>query len=126
MIVKQFGAGATGTGITHGPKIFFQIDDAFVGNTQLIAPNFTRVVVCGMNRDQNFTGVQTHDIRSEFPGPGDGFFFEVVTKTEVAHHFKKGVMTRGITHIFKIVVFAACTNTALGRRCSRVARVGFA
>ena len=57
MIVKQFGARAAGSSIAHGPKVFFQINDALVGNAQFIPPNLTRVVVGGMHRDENFTGV---------------------------------------------------------------------
>ena len=126
MIVKQFGARAAGSGIAHGPKVFFQINDALVGNAQFIPPNLTRVVVSGMHRDEDFTGVQAHNIGSELPGPSNGFFFEVVTKTEVAHHLEKRVMTRGIAHIFKIVVFAAGANTTLGRSRARVPRIGLA
>ena len=79
-----------------------------------------------MHRDQNFAGVQTDNMGREFPGPCNGFFFKIVAKTEVAHHFEKRVMPRGIADIFKIVMFAASTNAALGRGRPRVAGVGFA
>ena len=44
MIVKQFVQAAR-AGIAHGPKIFFQVDNAFVSNPNFIAPNFARVIV---------------------------------------------------------------------------------
>ena len=40
---------------------------------------------------------------------------EVISKTEVAQHLEKCVMSRGITDIFQIVMFAAGPNTTLSR-----------
>ena len=51
----------------------------------------------------------------------NGLLFEVIAKRKIAQHLKKGVMTRGITHIFQVVVFAACAYTFL---CGGGARVG--
>ncbi len=39
--------------------------------------------------------------------------FEIVAEAEVAQHFEEGVMTRGVTDVFQIIVFTACTNATL-------------
>ncbi|AMO47505.1 hypothetical protein AKI40_1084 [Enterobacter sp. FY-07] len=39
--------------------------------------------------------------------------FEIVAEAEVAQHFEEGVMPRGVTDVFQIIVFTACTNAAL-------------
>ena len=46
----------------------------------------------------------------------DGGFLEIIAKTEVAQHFKKGMMAGRIANVFKIIVLAPGPNTALGSR----------
>ena len=38
---------------------------------------------------------------------------EIITKTEIPQHLKKGVVACGMAYIFKIVMLAPCTNTTL-------------
>src|SRR5690606_6659606 len=52
----------------------------------------------------------------EFPRVLNGGALEVVTEAEVAEHFKKCMVPRGIANVFQIVVFAARTHTALRTR----------
>ena len=61
-------------------------------------------------------GIKANGICGELPSPGNGFFLEVVTKTEIAQHFEKGVMPRGIADIVEVIVLAASPH-ALLRRC---------
>ena len=42
----------------------------------------------------------------EFPGPANGFFFEVVAKRPIAKHFEHGVVVGVYAHFFEVVVFA--------------------
>ena len=43
----------------------------------------------------------------------DGIALEVVAKTEVAEHLEEGVVTRGVTDIFEIIVLATGSHAAL-------------
>ena len=46
------------------------------------------------------------DFGEELPGPGDGFFAEVVAKRPVAEHFEEGVVVGVVSYVFEVVVFA--------------------
>lgn len=39
--------------------------------------------------------------------------FEVVAEAEVTQHFEEGVVTRGVTDVFRVVVFTARTHATL-------------
>jgi hypothetical protein len=52
----------------------------------------------------------------ESSGKADGIAFEVITKAEVTQHLKEGVVTRGVTDVFEVIMFTARSNTALRRR----------
>ncbi|STP44059.1 Uncharacterised protein [Escherichia coli] len=40
--------------------------------------------------------------------------FEIVAEAEVAQHFEEGMVTRGVTDVFQVVVFTTRTHAALG------------
>ncbi len=46
--------------------------------------------------------------------------FEIVTEAEVTQHFEEGVVARGVTDIFQIVVFTARTHAALRGGCTGI------
>jgi hypothetical protein len=39
--------------------------------------------------------------------------FEVVAEAEVTQHFEEGVVARGVTDVFQVVVFTARTHATL-------------
>ena len=78
-----------------------------------------------MNRNQYFAGIKANGICGELPSPGNGLFLKVVTKTEVAHHLKKSVVTGRIANVFKVIVLSPSPHTALSRGGSRIARIRF-
>jgi len=43
----------------------------------------------------------------------DSFFLEIIAKTEVAKHFKKGMMSGRIADILEVVVLSSGPNTTL-------------
>ena len=43
----------------------------------------------------------------------NSFFFEVVAKREVSHHFEKSMVSSSESDIFKVVMFSTCTHTFL-------------
>src|SRR5271163_3035549 len=50
----------------------------------------------------------------EFPGVGDGVFFEIVAEGEIAEHLEEGVMAFGEADVFEVVVLAAGADAFLG------------
>ena len=61
-------------------------------------------------------------IGQELPRPSDGFALEVISKTEVAQHFKEGVMVRCPPD----VVDVAGAKAFLARRCPSEVQLDFA
>src|SRR5712692_6487425 len=49
----------------------------------------------------------------QFPGIGDGIFFEVVAEGEIAEHFEEGVVAVGEADVFEVVVLAAGADAFL-------------
>src|SRR5260364_2508 len=53
------------------------------------------------------------------------FTLEVIAERKITEHLEKGMMPRGITDVFKIVMLAACAHTTLDAHRSRI-RTGIA
>ncbi len=85
-------------------------------DANLIKPNFSGFVVILEHRYPELFCRQTEINCQKFPGKLDCLAFEIVTKAEIAQHFKERVVPGGITDIFQIVVLAACAYAAL-RAC---------
>ena len=56
---------------------------------------------------------QAKDICDQFPGIGDGLFFEIVSKGEITQHFEKRMVAGRIADIVQIIVLAAGADTFL-------------
>src|SRR6266436_1086983 len=52
----------------------------------------------------------------QFPGIGDGVFFEIVAEGKIAEHFEEGVMAVGEADVFEVVVLAAGADAFLAGR----------
>ena len=124
MVVENLGARTTGAGIAHLPEVIgcvlgtFVIantDDAISRDAYLFIPDIEGFVVFGIHRHQQLLNRQIKPLlrRQKFPGVLDRIFFKVITKAEVTQHFKEGVMARGITDVFQIVVLTAGTHATL-------------
>ena len=44
----------------------------------------------------------------------NGFSLEIISEAEITQHFKEGMVARGITYIFEVIMLTPCTHTALG------------
>ena len=117
LINVDFGAGAAGTGITHGPEIVLlsEAEDAFGRHPGHLLPQLTGLVVVAENGDEELRLVEAELHGHEIPGQADGVFLEIITEGKVAEHFEKGVMARRATHVFQVVVLAAHAQAFLGR-----------
>ena len=49
----------------------------------------------------------------KLPGEAYRLALEIIPEAEIAEHFKKGVVARGVAHIFQVVVLAAGAHAAL-------------
>ncbi len=66
-----------------------------------------------INRHPEFFLGQFDYVNQIFPGPGDGFFLEIIAEGKIAEHFEKGMMAGGDADIFQIVMFAAGADAFL-------------
>ena len=123
VVVEQLRAGAAGTRVAHGPEIGLVVDDTVGRNTDLAGPQCPGLVIRRMHRYPEAVPGQREDPGHELPGPGDGFFLEVVAEAEVAEHLEKGEVTGRITHVFQVVVLAARPHALLRRCCALVAGI---
>ena len=124
MIEKYLSARTARTRIGHLPEIVRGVartfvvanaDNAFGRHANFVLPNIVGLVVVLVHgHPEPFLG-QRIDLSQQRPGQADGIMLEVVTEAEVTQHFKKSVVTRRITNVFKIVVLAPGANAALRR-----------
>ena len=50
----------------------------------------------------------------------DSVVLEIVSEAEIPQHFKEGVVSSGVAHIFKVIVLAACPHATLRRGGARI------
>ena len=122
MVIKNFSAGTTRAGITHLPEIvgpatllIADAHNAISRHTRDLIPDLECFIVRVINSDHQTLRINTQPFlaRHKFPCELDSVLFEVIAKTEVAHHLEKGVMAGGIANILQIVMFATGTHAAL-------------
>ena len=116
VIEEYFGTGTTGAGIAHLPEVgvVAQAHNAIHGDTDLFCPDLGGFVIVLVDGDPEFVFGQLQGLCQKVPGIANGVLLEVIAKAEVTQHFKKGVVTGGVTDIFQVVVLATGAHTALG------------
>ena len=124
MVVENLGTGAARPGIAHRPEIVRSgdTDDPVVGETGDLFPVARRLVILVVDGDEKLVLVQSEFPGHQVPGQLDRVFLEIVAEREIAEHLEKGVVTRGVADILKVVVLAAGADTFLrGHRAVVVA-----
>ena len=103
--------------VAHGPEIRLgtHARDAGWVYTDLLRPQIKRLVVGLVNGDPQAALRQAQRASEEVPGEVNGVALEVVAEAEVAQHFEKGMVPRGVADVFQVVVLATGANTALAR-----------
>ena len=128
----EFGTRTAGAGVAHFPEIVFDVtvDDVDGGiESGFFEEAFPEIVgflvefrgvAFGWRIDGGIepVGGEAPAFDDEFPGPGDGFFFEVVAEGPVSEHFEKGVVVGVVADILEVVVFAAGADALLGIGCA--------
>ncbi len=129
VVVEDFRTGSAGTGVAHHPEVVGSVARALVvtdahhppgRHADLSRPDLVGFVVLGIDRHPQALGRQAIDLDQQLPGVADRVELEVVAEREVAEHFKKGVVTRGVADVFEVVVLAAGTNAFLRSRRAQV------
>ena len=131
VVVENFGAWTTRTGITHLPEVVGSIsrtfvitdaDDTFARNTDFFFPDFIGFIVSFIDGDPQtlfwqgkpvFTGQQ-------FPCILNSIVFEVIAEAEVAQHFEESVVTCSVTDVFQVIVLTTRTYTTLRGGCAGI------
>ena len=129
VIVENFAARAAGAGVGHHPEIVGRVFGALVvadthhtlrRQADLFRPDVVGLVIVDVHRGPQFVGRQLVDLGQQFPRPLERLALEVVAKTPVAQHLEKGVMARGVTDVFQVVVFTAGTQAGLNRGSAHI------
>ena len=129
MVIKNLGARAARTGITHLPEVIRGIRGALViadahnpvsRHTNLFGPDIVGFIIGGIDSDQQFFLWQLQHRGQKSPGKQNGVALEVIAKAEVTQHLEKGMVSGRIANIIQIVVLATCPDTALGGCCPAV------
>ena len=109
MIVKNFSAGATRTGIGHLPKIVRGVactlvvtnaHNTFGRYADFVLPDAIGLVVFLIDRYPKLVFWQRIDFSQHGPSKLDRITLEIIAKAKVAQHLKKRVVTGCVTHIF--------------------------
>ena len=110
-VVVNFRAGAARTGAVLPEVVLLaELEDAVLGDTDLLVPDAERLVVSGRglvageNRGIQAVRVEADPLgaRQEFPRPVDGLGLEIVAEREVAEHFKVRAVARGVADVLDV------------------------
>ena len=110
-VVVNFRAGAARTGAVLPEVVLLaELEDAVLGDTDLLVPDAERLVVggrglvAGENRGIQAVRVEADPLgaRQEFPRPVDGLGLEIVAEREVAEHFKVRAVARGVADVLDV------------------------
>ena len=115
LVEEDFRAIAARPRGAHRPEIAFMADDPVVGKAGDLLPQLTRLIVGGIDRDQQLVLGQADHLGDEVPGKGDGLFLEIIAEGEIPQHLEESVMPGGIADIVQVVVLAAGADAFLHR-----------
>ena len=88
-------------------------DDPALGQAGDLLPQAERLVVVGIDGDEQLVLRQAVFAGDQLPGKLDGVFLEVVAEGEIAEHLEEGVVPGGIADIVQVVVLAAGADAFL-------------
>ena len=125
VVPKYFRTRATRASVAHGPEIVIvpQTCDTFGIEANVVHPDIFSFIITGMHCDPEPFFRQLDDFCQKLPSKFNRLFFEIIAKTKITKHFKKSVVSRGITHVIEIIVFTTSANTTLAACGSRIASI---
>ena len=95
-------------------------DDFALGQAGDLLPQLERLVVVGIDGDQQPVRRQAEFLGDQLPGELDGAFLEIIAEREIAEHLEEGVVARGVADIVEVVVLAAGAHAFLRGRRARI------
>jgi hypothetical protein len=109
VVVEDLRARPARPGVAHGPEIVRGRDaqDLLVRQAGDLGPQLGRLVVLGIDGDQQAVLGQAELLRHQVPGQLDRQVLEVVAEGEVAQHLEEGVVARRVADVLQVVVLAA-------------------
>ena len=115
MIVENFAARPARSGIAHRPEIVRcrNADDPAFGKASNLLPQIERFVIGVVDGRSQPVGIEPPILCQQRPCMVDRLLLEIVAKTEISQHFKKGMMPRCIADIVQIIMLAACADAFL-------------
>ena len=84
------------------PPVISQAYNVVFRNTYNIVPDIKSFIILSVDGDVQLIRRQAKLLGQELPAPGDNLFFKVITKGEVAQHFKIGMVARSAANVFNI------------------------
>ncbi len=130
VVEENLRARTARAGVGHLPEVVGSVaralvvadaHDALGRHADLLVPDVVGFVVFLVHRDPQLVFRQAVDAGQQFPGVVDRLFFEIIAKREIAEHFKKRMVARGIADVFQVVVLAAGAHAALRGGRARIA-----
>ena len=115
VVVENLRARPARAGIAHRPEIVRggDADDLPLGQAGDLGPQPGRLVVIGVDGDEQLVLRQAEFLGDQVPGQLDRPLLEVIAEREIAEHLEKGVMPRGVADVFQVVVLAAGAHAFL-------------
>ena len=123
-VIVELRTGAARARVRHLPEIVpvAQAEDPRRWHPCLRLPELEGLVVGVMNGHIQTVRIHSQRLCQKGPCILDGLLLEIVPEGEVAEHLEEGVVTRGLTHLLKIVVLPPCADTLLRRDRPRAGR----
>ena len=106
------------------PEVVFfsETEDSVSRNTNFFIPDIEGFIILFVYRRIQTVLIQTYHFGQKFPGPCDGFVFEVITKREVTKHLEESTVTGCLSYVLDITgtdTFLAGSHTGSRRNlCS--------
>ena len=118
MVVEDFRARAARASIAHLPEIVggADADDPVVGQAGDLLPQPVRLLVLGIDGDQQLFLGQAVFPGDQVPGQLDRLFLEIIAEGEIAQHLEESMVARGIADIFQVIMLAAGAHAFLRGR----------
>ena len=118
----NFRTWAARSCFAHLPEIVFfpETDDMLRVNICMLLPYLKALIIIMKDCRVKPFFRQRPYFCQEFPRPGYGFNFVIITKRPVAQHFKKGMVVGVPADILEIVMLARCPDAFLGICCPHI------
>ena len=117
-LVKEYFTVRTAWTFADFPEVILQTGDMAFLYAAIVMPGIISLLIIRIYSDIESIFIEFDDFRQKFPCPMNSFLLEVVAEGEIAEHFKKCMVTRSTTYVFKVPcahTFLTCCDTMTRR-----------